>query len=175
MDFETYSRESARTASGQFHEEIVNPFLLGTVLDNAIRTGSCLDQCKKGLFYGKPLNSDELKNSSSMALPDTSLVDRNLLHAAMGVLTEAVELLDAIQSAMKGSSLDRVNLIEEMGDIEWYMAMAYRSIGTTPELVREINIAKLKARFPLKFTETEANQRDLQKERTVLEEGGQKK
>ncbi|WP_053764351.1 nucleoside triphosphate pyrophosphohydrolase family protein [Leptospirillum ferriphilum] len=174
MDFETYKKESSRTASGEFHREVVSDFLLENTLVDVIRIGSILDQVKKGLFYGKPLCGDEIKTEGSQTHLDPSRIDTNLLHAVIGVLTESVEILEALQGAMQGNPLDRVNLMEELGDIEWYMAMAYRSIGTTPGNVREINIAKLKARYPEKFTEEHAINRDLIQERYVLENSGGK-
>lgn len=172
MDFETYSRESARTASGGFHQEVITPFLLKEVLSNILRTGSILDQCKKGLFYGRPIKTEDLWGNKGEGNPDPIdplLIDKDLLHAAMGVATEAVEILEALLKAMEGHPIDRVNLIEEMGDVEWYMAMLYRALETTPEAVREINIAKLRARFPEKFTEEEAIDRNTDRERSVLE------
>lgn len=43
--------------------------------------------------------------------------------------------------------------------------------GGTPEQVREVNIAKLSARYPEKFTDHHAENRDLTKERGILEDG----
>lgn len=172
MNFETYEKESARTASGEFHGEILSPFYLKSVLTNAIHTVNIVDAAKKGLFYGKKIL---LKDPEGTSAPiDPSRIDKDLLHAAMGVLTEAGEILEALVSAMEGKPLDRVNLVEEMGDIEWYMALFYRTLGTTPEEVREINIRKLRARFPVAFTEDSAINRDVEKERTVLESSQEK-
>jgi hypothetical protein len=43
--------------------------------------------------------------------------------------------------------------------------------GGTPEQVREVNIAKLSARYPDKFNDYHAENRDLEKERAILEAG----
>lgn len=169
MDFETYSKESERTAEGKFHQEIVSSFLLKEVLSNALRTVNIVDQVKKSLFYGRPIQSESLNSKCSPVPIDPSLVDKNLLHAAMGVLTESAEILEALQDAMEGKPLDRVNLIEELGDIEWYMAMFYRALKTTPDHVRETNIVKLRSRYPEKFTEDRAITREPERERSVLE------
>jgi hypothetical protein len=66
---------------------------------------------------------------------------------------------------------DAVNLIEECGDVQWYEAMLCRALGTDFDTVQRTNIAKLKARFPDKFTEESANNRDLEIERSILENG----
>jgi hypothetical protein len=49
------------------------------------------------------------------------------------------------------------------------MAMLYRRLGVTPEQVKTINMAKLRKRFPEKFTTEHALERDLDAERAILE------
>lgn len=171
MDFESYAIESARTASGEFHKEVVSDILLESALADAIRQGSILDQIKKGLFYGKPLDGSKVKTEGLPGNLDSSRIYPELLHAVLGVLTESVEILEVLTKAMAGKTLglDRVHMIEELGDIEWYMAMFYRALHTNPEHVREVNIAKLKARYPEKFTGHDAVNRDMALERSVLE------
>src|SRR5262249_14290914 len=96
---------------------------------------------------------------------------RYILHGILGVMTESGELAEAIHNALSNSeaSLDVVNLSEEIGDLQWYEAMLARAIGTDFDTLQRQNIAKLKARFPDKFTESAANNRDLEKEREILE------
>lgn len=96
--------------------------------------------------------------------------DMNLLHAAMGIGTEAGELLDAFKRKLfYGKELDVVNVKEEIGDIMWYVAILLRELDLDFHELLQLNIDKLRARFPEKFTETHALNRDLGKEREVLE------
>ena len=93
-----------------------------------------------------------------------------VLHAAMGMSTEAGELLDAMKKHIfYGRDIDVVNLMEEHGDILWYAAILADAVGFTFEDSFEKNIAKLRARYPLQFDELRAVQRDLARERRVLE------
>jgi len=97
-------------------------------------------------------------------------VTPDLLHGAIGIATEAGELLDAIKrSVYYGEALDRTNLIEELGDLEWYMAVLRDALDVSQEQVQRINIDKLRARYPEKFTDTHALNRDLDREREILE------
>lgn len=99
-------------------------------------------------------------------------VDR-LLHAGLGLTTEAGEFLDALKKHLfYGKPLDLVNLREELGDIMWYLAIACSALDTTFEQEQARNIAKLKARYPDKFTSHKAIERDLTAERIILEHGG---
>lgn len=93
-----------------------------------------------------------------------------LLHAAFGISTEAGELLDAIKKEIfYGKNSDIVNIKEEISDVLWYCAIACDAMGTDLEEVMKINIDKLRARFPEKFTEENAQNRDLNNERQVME------
>ena len=95
---------------------------------------------------------------------------KRLLHAGIGLSTEAGEFLDALKKHIfYGKELDRVNLKEEMGDLFWYLAIACDELGVEFEPLMETNIAKLKARYGEKFTEHKAENRDLDTERTILE------
>ena len=95
--------------------------------------------------------------------------DDRLLHAGIGIATEAGEFLDAIKKHVYyGKTLDKVNLREELGDLLWYIAIAADELKTTFEELQATNIAKLRARYPEKFTEELAENRDLEKEYNIL-------
>ncbi|MFZ1736087.1 MAG: nucleoside triphosphate pyrophosphohydrolase family protein [Candidatus Moraniibacteriota bacterium] len=94
-----------------------------------------------------------------------------LLHAGIGLATESGEFLDALKkSIFYGKELDRVNLKEELGDVLWYMAIAMDALGTDFETEMEKNIKKLKARYGEKFSQDSAENRNLKKEREILED-----
>jgi len=100
-----------------------------------------------------------------------SKADQRLIHAAMGLQTESAEFTDALKKyVFYGKELDKVNLKEELGDMLWYMSIAFSALGTTYEEEQERVINKLKVRYPDKFTEEKAEVRDLMAERTVLEQ-----
>lgn len=68
----------------------------------------------------------------------------NLLHMVVGVSGEAGELLDAVKKAViYNKQLDRENLIEELGDLEFYMEGVRQAIGVTRETVLLHNMEKL--------------------------------
>jgi NTP pyrophosphatase (non-canonical NTP hydrolase) len=95
-----------------------------------------------------------------------------LQHALLGICTETGEAQDALKKALiYGRRLDKVNLLEEAGDILWYIALMLDSCGYTMSQAMEVNIAKLEKRFAGKFTQEAANVRDLAAERETLEEG----
>lgn len=102
---------------------------------------------------------------------DLDNVNLRLLHSALGIFTEAGEMLEAILKQFGGEPLDVANFAEELGDVDWYKAIAHDETGISEEQLRETNIAKLKARYPGKFVSQAAINRDLNAERKVLEDG----
>ena len=107
-----------------------------------------------------PLIGERLSNTGT----------QRLLHAGMGLCTEAGEFVDSLKKTIfYGKELDKVNAIEELGDICWYLGLACDELGVSLNTVLSQNIAKLKLRYPEKFTEEAALVRDLNAERVLLE------
>lgn len=121
---------------------------------------------------GNTYIQDALRTESGVEPMATKELRTNrFLHAAMGLSTEAGEFLDALKKHLfYGKELDLVNLKEEIGDLMWYLAIACDALGTDFETEQARNIAKLKARYPEKFTSDKAIERDLTVEREVLEQ-----
>lgn len=93
-----------------------------------------------------------------------------LIHSAMGLQTESSEMTDALKKHLfYGKELDIVNIKEEIQDCLWYISLVMDELDMTYEEAMLTNIAKLKARFPEKFTEYHAENRDLESERKILE------
>jgi len=92
-------------------------------------------------------------------------------HASKGMITEVGEFTDELKKyEIYGKNLDETNLIEELGDLMWYVAIACDAVGVSLEEVMEKNIAKLKARYGEKFNEEGALNRNLENERALLED-----
>jgi NTP pyrophosphatase (non-canonical NTP hydrolase) len=169
MTEEEYLTASAITASRDYFSSQVSPSELDKMFRAATVAVTWADDCKKSLYYGR-----EYRRRGGAADGQTSLEHKaelsDILHAALGMFTEAGEILEQLQEVLSGTrQLDTVNLHEEMGDLYWYLAMMHRSLGTTPSEAWETNIAKLRRRYEGKFTANEALNRDLDAERKILE------
>jgi len=91
--------------------------------------------------------------------------NEDLLHATMGAATEAGELLDQVKKHIfYGKKLDIVNLQEEVGDICWYLNLLCAWMGTTLEEQMEHNAEKLRIRYPVKFEQQKALERNVKNE-----------
>lgn len=165
-----------------------NESFLNDLLDGITRLSAILDQVKKNAFYGKAF--DEVKVSANLHAArmfidrmnisiitsevhplntKTDLaVNPRLFHAIVGIATESSELLEAM--SLGSADFDRVNILEELGDINWYEAIGIDAVDAKfEEDVLDRVIAKLCQRYPNKFTSEAAINRDVVAERAVLE------
>lgn len=73
-----------------------------------------------------------------------------LLHAAIGIAGEAGEVVDLIKKFTFGfkSNIQRERLVEELGDLEFYMESLRKTLDITRDEVLKANVNKLDARFP---------------------------
>lgn len=89
----------------------------------------------------------------------------NLWHMATGAVTEAGELADAVKKCVVyNKDLDRVNVIEELGDLEFFMEGIRQELGISRQETLVANMEKLllsdKARYKLgKYTDKQAQDR----------------
>ena len=170
---EQYLVDVQRTLSPEYKIDQLDPNTVINIMDQVISAGEWLDHLKKAIFYTNrslpprpAVFGDQLRNIDKL---HTDAVHENLVHAAIGMVTEAVEVLQVIRDALvRGEPIDMKHLFEEIGDEMWYQALALDALNKTFEQAATANIAKLKARYPHKFDgEREAN-RDLEAERAAL-------
>jgi len=92
------------------------------------------------------------------------------IHMIFGMSTEIGELQDVYKKHIAyKKNIDWINVEEEIGDIMFYLASFCRINNFDLEEILETNVKKLESRYPDKFTEYHALNRDLSKEREILE------
>lgn len=91
----------------------------------------------------------------------TELVDiGGIVNASFGLSGETGELNDMIKKAIfHGHELNVDSVMKEIGDICWYVAMMCESFGFDMEEIMQMNIDKLKARYPEGFSEEKSQHR----------------
>ena len=67
----------------------------------------------------------------------------------MGLNGEAGEAMDILKKFLfQGHKLDREHVALELGDICWYLALAADAIGYDLESILNLNLEKIKKRYP---------------------------
>ena len=85
---------------------------------------------------------------TASGLSDNDLV----LSGVMGLNGEAGEAIDLVKKHLfQGHELNKDRLAHELGDVAWYIAVAAEGLGYDLETVLQMNIDKLRARYPEGF------------------------
>ena len=82
-----------------------------------------------------------------------------LINGVMGLCGESGEVIDIVKKHLaQGHVLDREKMIDELGDVAWYLAEVAYVLQVPLEEVLTQNIEKLKKRYPQGFdTEKSVN------------------
>lgn len=162
-----------------------NKELLIQTISILVHAGNILDQIKKNVFYAKPFAIDDLVSHTQSLNESVNLLNKistndivdnksdlgvnpRIFHSIVGISTEATELLEALD--INGQKMDSINIAEEFGDIDWYKAIGVDELAIDWVTILTTVIQKLKTRYPDAFTSEDAINRDLEKEREVLDE-----
>ena len=121
-------------------------------------------------FIGKALRTESTNFNSLIDTKGSTYSTPRLVHACFGMQTETAEFTDAVKKSLfYGKPLDTTNLKEELGDALWYIAIAMDELDTDFEAEMLRVIKKLRTRYPDKFSDILAENRDLVSERKILE------
>ena len=86
----------------------------------------------------------------------------DLMTGALGLCGESGEVADHVKKFIaQGHELDRVHIMEELGDILYYVAVTAHSIGCGLDQVMDYNITKLWKRYPAGFSVERSVNRDV--------------
>jgi NTP pyrophosphatase (non-canonical NTP hydrolase) len=90
-----------------------------------------------------------LRTANTKAMEDPI---EKITNGSLGLSGESGEVADHIKKfKYQGHELDREHLAKELGDICWYIALLADGIGYNLETVMQMNVDKLKKRYPEGF------------------------
>lgn len=82
---------------------------------------------------------------------------RRLIQGLFGLNGESGEAIDLMKKHLfQGHELDKVHVAKELGDIAWYLALSADAIGYDLETIFQMNVDKLKERYPDGFSEAKS-------------------
>ena len=87
------------------------------------------------------------------AQTDKLTANQSLLNSALGLYGESGEVADLVKKhCFQGHDLDFDHVAKELGDIAWYLAVGAYAIDYDLETILQMNVDKLKARYPDGFS-----------------------
>lgn len=98
------------------------------------------------------MNANEYQRLAMLTMnPEFSRQDM-LLNGVMGLCGESGEAIDIVKKHLhQGHPLDAEKLKKELGDIAWYLAETAAALDCDLSEILEMNIEKLKRRYPEGF------------------------
>lgn len=134
-------------------------YCLVSAIDMMQKAGELLDGAKKIAIYAKPWNSEVPNELMSLGFPsrlrtipfvsELTPDEADALHMAVGIAGEAAELLQAIAAAViDRKPLDRENVVEELGDLEFYVQGLRSRLHIRRDETLVANGTKLLKRYP---------------------------
>lgn len=109
---------------------------------------------------GRILNVDLYQELAGRTMKDEPF-NMMVVESALGLCGESGEVADIIKKAeFHGHELDEKDVIKELGDVMWYVALMCTALGIPMSEVITKNIEKLKKRYPDGFSEERSINRD---------------
>lgn len=113
-------------------------------------TGVC-DTCKAMLTtirVVRPMGANEYQQLAQRTSAATDMRHK-LVNGALGLAGEAGEVADHIKKhQFQGHDLDKNEIVNECGDVLWYLAEILEGVGVSMEEAMRLNIDKLMRRYP---------------------------
>lgn len=125
-------------------------------------------------YYNKENPSGDMQKELVTTLDNQT--DIRLFHGMLGIMTESSEMAGILFDLLVNGKIDTVNLLEEMADgaggtNSWYGAIIVDALKVDPHLPMINVINKLRARYPERYSDHLAENRNLDAERKELENG----
>ena len=95
--------------------------------------------------------------------------EARLLNAILGLAGETGEVAELLKKhQFHGHALDRQRVLDELGDVLWYIALAADALDSSLEEIGQRNVAKLLRRYPLGFSEQASRERAPDESERIL-------
>lgn len=97
----------------------------------------------------QPMTINEYQQAALRTANKSLTAIEQLTNGLMGLNGEAGEAIDILKKHLfQGHELDSEHMAKELGDVAWYLAVSANAIGYDLETVMQMNVEKLKARYP---------------------------
>ena len=98
------------------------------------------------------MNINEYQKLAMQTLNPALTPQEVLMDSALGLCGESGEVADLLKKhLMQGHPFDQNEFAKELGDVAWYLAEAATALGMDLETILQMNIEKLKRRYPEGF------------------------
>lgn len=102
------------------------------------------------IFEGEyQMTINEYQKAAYRTANQTLTDSQQLQNGLMGLNGESGECIDILKKHLfQEHNLDKEHIAKELGDVAWYLAVSANAIGYDLETIMQMNVDKLKARYP---------------------------
>lgn len=112
------------------------------------------------------MNSDTYRAEVLRTYAGAADPREKLTLSALGLTGESGEVADHLKKALfQGHAIEPEHLAKELGDILWYLCLAADALGYSLEEIMQINVEKLRKRYPDGFDAARSIRREQDEER----------
>lgn len=100
------------------------------------------------------MDFSDYQYEASKTIPDSLKKDKGemLMNSVLGIAGEAGEVVDAFKkNKYQGHKFDREKILNEAGDVLWYISELCTALDCRLEDLAKMNIAKLRQRYGERF------------------------
>ncbi|MEG1523848.1 MAG: nucleoside triphosphate pyrophosphohydrolase family protein [Clostridia bacterium] len=106
---------------------------------------------------------NEYQDAAMRTANATLTFHEQLQNGIMGLCGESGECADILKKYLfQGHPLDPEHIAKELGDIAWYLSLSATAIGYDLETILQMNVDKLKARYPDGFNTEQSLHRNAE-------------
>jgi NTP pyrophosphatase (non-canonical NTP hydrolase) len=173
--------EAARSTEIKPTHMIADWDFLQRLIEFSASASALVDLYKKSFYNNEPISADSFElrlgrvrdsiAKLQVSPQSTEFVDaRNtrLFLAMIGIFTEAGELVESTCPINSDVNYTVDSILEELGDLNWYQAIAMNELHVPLETVLAMNVAKLRARYRDKRPGQENDRRDTAAEQAAM-------
>lgn len=107
------------------------------------------------------IGADKYQELASRTINQWLSIDEKQDHAMLGMASEVGEVLGIYQKSYQGHEIKRDDVIDELGDLMWFIAEFCTASNIKLSCVLERNIEKLLKRYPDGFSEERSIHREV--------------
>ena len=96
---------------------------------------------------------NEYQKAAARTMNPALYPEQQAMHALHGMVGEIGEIHSIYQKSYQGHEIDTDHVKKELGDLLWFISEYCTALGWTLEDVAQLNINKLKPRYPEGFSE----------------------
>ena len=97
------------------------------------------------------MTGNEYQGLAERTIDKNLSVGERIYHSLHGMASELGEIHSIYQKAYQGHAMDEEHIKKETGDLLWFIAEFCTAYGWSLEDIMQMNIDKLKARYPEGF------------------------